>query len=89
MNIPPKQVKTAQSFLGWSQTELASRLVVSRPIIAAFETRKQLPACRIIEDLRPAFEGAGAKFVDGAGGTKLRATGEIIPADKPSAANDV
>jgi transcriptional regulator with XRE-family HTH domain len=50
--------------LGWTQTELAERSLVSKRTIARFELEERFPADRTKLDLKRTFEEYGISFLD-------------------------
>jgi transcriptional regulator with XRE-family HTH domain len=62
--MSPEQSRAARGWLGWSQTELATRSRVSLSTIRDFETRARSPIANNIAAMRRAIEEAGIEFLD-------------------------
>jgi predicted transcriptional regulator len=71
--INEKQCRSARSWLGISQEELARVSKVSARTITHFEAGNRVPHDRTLRDLQDAFEEMGVEFeFDGAVGVGIR-----------------
>lgn len=61
--MTPQHSRAARSWLGWSQSELATRAKVSLSTVRDYETEKRKPIPNNVEAIRRAIEGAGIEFV--------------------------
>jgi transcriptional regulator with XRE-family HTH domain len=88
MSITPAECKAARRRLGWSQHDLATRLVVAKDVIRQFESRESLPWALNLIELRRVFEAAGLEFTDDEDSTRLRRGDEVSMADEESVAQE-
>ena len=63
------QVRAARALLNWSQSELAERSGVSRPVIARVETTATDARSSTVRAIVAAFQAAGVSFVNGSNGS--------------------
>jgi ribosome-binding protein aMBF1 (putative translation factor) len=77
-HLAPEHSRAARGWLGWSQTELASRARVSLSTVRDFETGRRTPIANNLEAIKRAIEQSGVELVsDGLGrpaGILVRAT---------------
>lgn len=72
--VTPEQVKAGRELLGWSESDLASKVGVSETAISLFEREKRRLLMVDTSRLRAALEAAGVEFVhDGESGVRLKA----------------
>jgi transcriptional regulator with XRE-family HTH domain len=64
--ITPAESKAARKLLGWSQHDLATKLLIGQNSISAFERRERLSPMLDFAKLRAIFEAAGIEFTNGA-----------------------
>lgn len=57
------QVRAARALLEWSQSDLAERSGVSRPVIARVETCETDPRSSTVRAIKAAFAAAGVFFI--------------------------
>jgi len=62
--MSPEQSRAARAWLGWSQTELATRASVSLSTVRDFELRTRTPIANNIAAMRRAIEAAGVILVE-------------------------
>jgi ribosome-binding protein aMBF1 (putative translation factor) len=62
--MSPEQSRAARGWLGWSQTELATRARVSLSTVRDFETGARHPIANNIAAMRRAMEAAGIELID-------------------------
>lgn len=62
--MSPEQSRAARGWLGWSQTELATRASLSLSTVRDFETGTRTPIANNIAAMRRAFEDVGIEFVN-------------------------
>jgi DNA-binding transcriptional regulator YiaG len=77
LGMSPEQSRAARGWLGWSQTELATRSRVSLSTVRDFETRARSPIPNNIAAMRRVVEAAGIELIDEDGravGIKCRVT---------------
>ena len=63
LTLSPEQSRAARAWLGWSQTELAKRALVSLSTVRDFETGQRTPFANNLAALRRAIQGAGVRLV--------------------------
>lgn len=61
--LTPEQCRAARAWLGWNQTELASRAKVGVSTVRDFETGTRVPIANNREAMRLAFEAAGVTLL--------------------------
>jgi ribosome-binding protein aMBF1 (putative translation factor) len=64
LGMSPEQSRAARGWLGWSQTELATRARVSLSTVRDFETHARTPIANNIAAMRRAIEAAGIELID-------------------------
>ena len=62
--ITTSQCKAARGLLGWSQSELAARLRVTRKTIYNFEHGETVTEQDTLKKMREIFEDAGIELID-------------------------
>ena len=62
--MSPEQSRAARGWLGWSQTELATRASVSLSTVRDFETGVRTPIANNIAAMRRAIEEAGIVLLE-------------------------
>lgn len=67
MRLSGKQIAAARELLGFSQTDLAAAVGVSRQTIANFEQGVSQPYARTVETIRHELERRGIEFTNGSG----------------------
>jgi transcriptional regulator with XRE-family HTH domain len=75
VSIIPAECAAARKLLGWSQYDLAIKMLVSTNVISQFESRVRLPWLLDLGELQRAFEARGVIFVEENGdwpGVRLR-----------------
>jgi ribosome-binding protein aMBF1 (putative translation factor) len=81
MSITPAECKTARKLVGWSQHDLAAKLLLTTTVICRFETRERLPWSLNLAELERLFEAAGVEFTDDEDGVRLKAKSRTIAAE--------
>jgi transcriptional regulator with XRE-family HTH domain len=61
--MSPEQSRAARGWLGWSQTELATRARVSISTVRDFENGHRVPIVNNLDAMRRAIEGAGLQLL--------------------------
>ena len=88
MSITPAECKAARKLVGWSQHDLAAKLLLTTTVICRFETRERLPWSLDLAELERLFEAAGIEFTDDEDSVKLTAKSRTIAAADLNASND-
>jgi transcriptional regulator with XRE-family HTH domain len=65
VSITPADCKAARKLLGWSQHDLAIKMLVTTTVISQFESRVRLPWFLDLGELQRVFESAGVEFTNG------------------------
>jgi ribosome-binding protein aMBF1 (putative translation factor) len=73
VSITPAECKAARKLVGWSQRDLATKLLLDKSAIRKFESRERLPWTLDLVELRRLFEAAGLEFVNDEDGVRLKA----------------
>jgi ribosome-binding protein aMBF1 (putative translation factor) len=60
MSITPAECMTARKLVGWSQHDLAAKLLLTKTVICRFETRERLPWSLDLAELERLFEAAAS-----------------------------
>jgi ribosome-binding protein aMBF1 (putative translation factor) len=80
MSITPAECKTARKLVGWSQHDLAAKLLLTTTVICRFETRERLWSLNLAE-LERLLEAAGVEFTDDEDSVRLKAKSRTIAAE--------
>jgi transcriptional regulator with XRE-family HTH domain len=64
MSITPEQAKAARTLLGWTQRQLAGKLLVGHHQVGNYERRKRHSSLLNLARLRGVFESAGVEFTE-------------------------
>jgi transcriptional regulator with XRE-family HTH domain len=73
VSITPAECKAARKLVGWSQRDLATKLLLDKSAIRKFESRGRLPWTLDLVELRRLFEAAGLEFMNDEDGVRLKA----------------